>query len=238
MSSAGTPVDQMFTRKKDVRSASPVSMASSSADEDDLSQQAPATQQPPRQLTNVLAAFADAGVRSRKRADTQASVSSSRSRRVAAAAKESYPSTPEFRELDRVLKRVTADWPMISPEDDEQQEFDLVTLALRLLDDQRALDSFLRRKTELTTALKAIIQKNYKAFDASVGAYNLAGTSLTGAQKEVGSLRHELDGIKDVLARKAKELGQMEMKRDECAEAERILDTMSVSLCSTQYFRR
>jgi hypothetical protein len=239
MSSSGFSLDPRNgdpSRQEHVRSPSPISVASSSSTESERPSPANPPQRPPRQLNNVLAAFADAGSRSRKRADTMASASSARSRRAAAANK-NYPSSPEFQEIDRVLRRIDDGWPMVLPGDDDQEEFDVVTLALRLLSDKGALDSFLRREGELKNALKALTQKHYKAFDASVGAYNLAGTGLTGAQKEVGSLRHDLEGVKDVLARRAKELAQMEMRRDECAEAERILDTMSgpvPSGCPTQ----
>jgi hypothetical protein len=94
-------------------------------------------------------------------------------RRVAAA-KENYPSSRDFRELDRVLKRVDNYWPLKTTSNKNS------TLALRLFDDQRALDSFLRRKTKL----KLYYTENCKAFDASVG-----GAYVEEMQAEVRSDR-------------------------------------------------
>jgi Sec8 exocyst complex component specific domain len=238
MSSGGFSLDPRngdLSRQEPARSHSPISVASSSSTEGERRPANP-PQRPPRQLHNVLAAFADAGHRSRKRADTMASASSARSRRTAAG-KENYPSSPEFQDIDKILKHLEEGWPMVLS-DDDHEEFDVVTLTLSLLDDQRALGTFLDRETELKNALTVLTEGHYKPLDASVGAYNLAGTSLNGAQKEVGSLRHDLEGVKDVLARRAKELAQMEMRRDECAEAERILDTMSVPRRSHVLSRR
>lgn len=160
---------------------------------------------------------------------------------------QNYPSTPAFREIERVLDTISQDWPMlILPEDENDNAvtkktaanaddgFNPVPLALSLMGDparedrsgRSRLQSFLRVKQDLERALKSHIQLHYRAFDASVSAYNSTLVNMTSAQKEVVKLRNLLGDVKNVLGAKRTELANMRTRRDELSEMSRILDTV------------
>jgi exocyst complex component 4 len=152
-----------------------------------------------------------------------------------------YPSTPAFREIERVLARIEVDWPELMPpevEDDaanpggaatRRADFDAVTLALSLLDARsppERFNSFLRLKDDLGRALKSHIQLHYQAFDTSVSAYNNVLANLGSAQKETNDLRHTLSEVRDILLTRRTELSGMTTRRTELNEMENVLNTL------------
>lgn len=150
--------------------------------------------------------------------------------------KAAIPSTPAFREMERVLAQVTADWPELLPpsvrEDqvgnDENGEdvFDPVTLALTLVAPDASPDrfrNFMATKEALSRSLKSSIQTHYRAFDASVSAYNGLLSNLSAAQKNTSSLRSTLDDVRTTLGKARTELGVLEARRTELAEMDKIL---------------
>lgn len=157
------------------------------------------------------------------------------------AAQEALPSTPAFREMERVLAQVANEWPELLPpgtgeglatqegEEEDVQEsnaFDPVTLALSLVDPEATQDrfrSFLATKEALARSLKSSIQTHYRSFDASVSSYNGLQTNLSFAQKNASSLRSTLEEVRETLGKGRAELGVLESRRTELNEMDRIL---------------
>lgn len=147
------------------------------------------------------------------------------------------PSTPAFREMERVLAQVANDWPELLPPsvDDETGEeanednFDPVTLALSLVNEEgstRRLDSFLATKEALSQSLKSSIHTHYRAFDASASSYNGLVQNLTHAQKNTTELRKVLEEVRETLGKRRTDLAVLEARRTELAEMDRILVTI------------
>lgn len=141
----------------------------------------------------------------------------------------SYPMTPGFRDIEKVLYQIRQDWEgtgiagaEASPEEDGDEDrvgrgtggaatFSPVALALDLLASEgpspvesrlaagQSLSSFLRLKEKLERALQLTIQANYRQFDASVGAYHVVRRSVDASQRRVGELRHRLTESREVL---------------------------------------
>lgn len=200
----------------------------------------PTQPEPPKAMNAVLSAFSDAGQRGRNKSDTS-TAPPSRSRRGGESAQgessrikslnKKYPSTPAFKEIEKVLDRIAAEWPELLPDHEHGTEFDPVSLALSMLDPDGddasgKLASFVRLEKDLGRALKGHIQSHYRAFDASVSAYNGTLANLGSASKQVGSLRSRLAEVKDVLGTRRSELGVITTRKNELAEMERILDTI------------
>jgi len=129
-----------------------------------------------------------------------------------------------------VLERIGSEWPELLPSSDPAVEFDPVSLALSMLDpasiDESAgkLASFMRLERDLGKALKSHIQSHYRAFDASISAYNGTLANLGSASKQVAQLRARLNEVHDVMGTKRSELGSIAARKTELAEMERILD--------------
>lgn len=147
------------------------------------------------------------------------------------------PSTPAFREMERVLAQVANDWPELLPPgvDDETGEeanednFDPVTLALSLVNEEgstRRLESFLATKEALSQSLKSSIHTHYRAFDASASSYNGLVQNLTHAQKNTTELRKVLEEVRETLGKRRTDLAVLEARRTELAEMDRILVTI------------
>lgn len=154
-----------------------------------------------------------------------------------------YPSTPAFREIERVLGRIEQDWPELIPPEapadgtlgaaTKRQDFDAVTLALSLLDPSsppERFSSFMRLKDDLGRALKSHIQLHYQAFDTSVSAYNNVLANLGSAQKETNDLRSTLSDVREILLTRRTELSGMTSRRTELNEMENVLDTLCVAM--------
>lgn len=197
------------------------------------------------------------GTRSRDRSDTAASKGSSaaaasnaRSRRGAVGVQgesarfratmqpqSGLPSTPAFREMERVLAQVANEWPELLPpvpdeetgEEPDEDQFDPVTLALSLVNEEgptRRLESFLATKEALSQSLKSSIQTHYRAFDASASSYNGLILNLTHAQKNTTELRKVLEEVRETLGKRRTDLAVLEARRTELAEMDRILVTI------------
>jgi exocyst complex component 4 len=150
---------------------------------------------------------------------------------------QSHPSTPAFREMERVLAKVASEWPELLPpapddetgEPHEEDNFDPVTLALSLVNEegsQRRLDSFLATKDALSQSLKSSIQTHYRAFDASASSYTSLVLNLTHAQKDTTELRKVLEEVRETLGKRRTDLAVLEARRTELAEMDRILMTI------------
>lgn len=203
----------------------------------------------PKAMNTVMAAFSDAGRRFNQqqnqvpaKAKTRKTAfgeqgESARMKRL----QQEFPATPAFRAIERVLAQIAQNWPMLLPQDlpdegpfgnDADDHFNPVPLALALLDpasiDQSAsqLNHFLQLKEDLGDALKSHIQLHYRAFDASVSAYNGVVANLRAAQKQVSGLRSNIGNVTKVLGSRREELAGMVSRRDELSEMCRILDTM------------
>ena len=161
---------------------------------------------------------------------------SARARAGHASALEQVPSTPAFREMERVLAQVAAEWPELLPPEDAVQgdnaeglgedAFDPVTLALSLVEPdapQERFRSFLETKDALSRSLKSSIQTHYRSFDASVSSYNGLLANLTSAQKNTSALRSRLEEVRETLGKNRTELGVLEARRTELNEMDRIL---------------
>lgn len=147
------------------------------------------------------------------------------------------PSTPAFREMERVLAQVANDWPELLPpapdeetgEEANEDNFDPVTLALSLVNEEgstRRLDSFLATKEALSQSLKSSIHTHYRAFDASASSYNGLVQNLTHAQKNTTELRKVLEDVRETLGKRRTDLAVLEARRTELAEMDRILVTI------------
>lgn len=162
------------------------------------------------------------------------------SSRMRGATQQEVPSTPAFKEMERVLAQVANDWPELVPptpedrlegnnvtvEEDETNAFDPVTLALSLVDSQADPEryrSFLATKESLSRSLNSSIQTHYRSFDASISSYNGLLLNLTFAQKNTGHLRSTLEEVRETLGKGRSELGVLEARRTELAEMDRIL---------------
>lgn len=206
----------------------------------------------PKSMKNVLAALNDAGKRQRTQQQAQ-QASKARARRTGVSdqgesarmkrLQQELPAGPAFRAIERVLGQIAQDWPMLLPTDDvddtplgtnPDDDYNPVPLALALLDpasiDQSGsrLNDFLQVKEDLGEALKSHIQSHYRAFDASVSAYNSVVANLKAAQKQVHGLKGGIGDVTKVLGSKREELASMVQRRDELSEMSRILDTMFV----------
>ena len=161
----------------------------------------------------------------------------------AASALEKVPSTPAFREMERVLAQVATEWPELLPPEAAVQNndagasdadaeglgedaFDPVTLALSLVEPdapQERFRSFLATKDALSRSLKSSIQTHYHSFDASVSSYNGLLANLTAAQRNTSALRSRLEEVRETLGKNRTELGVLEARRTELNEMDRIL---------------
>lgn len=212
----------------------------------------------PKSMKNVLAALNDAGKRHQRTQQQAQMLAKERARRTGVSEQgesarmkrlqQQLPATPAFRAIERVLGQISQDWPMLLPTDDPEDtpfgsapesDFNPVPLALALLQptsmDQQSgsrLEQFLQCKEELGEALKSHIQLHYRAFDASVSAYNGVVANLKAAQKQVHGLKGGIGNVTKVLGSKREELAGMVQRRDELSEMARILDTMFVELVS------
>lgn len=171
---------------------------------------------------------------------------SARARKTAAAP--ALPSNPAFREMERVLEQVAQEWPELlppdlaarpangdagggenGPDDDGEDTFDPVTLALALVDpaaDSRQEDrfrSFLSTKDALHRSLQSSIRTHYGTFDASVSAYNGLLSNMTHAQRNAATLRSALEDVREMLGKGRAELGVLEARRTELNEIDKIL---------------
>lgn len=147
------------------------------------------------------------------------------------------PSTPAFREMERVLAQVANEWPELLPpapdeetgEPGDEDSFDPVTLALSLVNEEgstRSLDSFLATKEALSHSLKSSIQTHYRAFESSASSYNGLVQNLTHAQKNTTELRKVLEEVRETLGKRRTDLAVLEARRTELAQMDRILATI------------
>ena len=164
------------------------------------------------------------------------------SSRIRGTTQQETPSTPAFREMERVLAQVANDWPeLVPPNSDDRLEdagdkedeglFDPVTLALSLVDSQADPERFrlfLATKESLSRSLKSSIQTHYRSFDASVTSYNGLLSNLSFAQKNTTNLRTTLEEVRETLGKGRSELGVLEARRTELAEMDRILVTVEM----------
>jgi exocyst complex component 4 len=228
---------------------SPVASSSRAAPAsvDDFENQLQRNQPVPKAMNTVLAALADAGQRNRSGSGSTLPVAQPQKRtrrggvgeqgessRMKPRNTADYPATPAFREIQRVLVQIEDEWPSLMPlesEDGTRQDFSPIQVALALLDTDNGgrnprLQSFLRLKEDLSKAVKMHIQLHYRAFDASVSAYNSTLANLGSAQKEVVQLRNKLGDVREVLSTRRSELVAMVARRDELSEMSKILDSM------------
>ncbi|MBW0461217.1 hypothetical protein O181_000932 [Austropuccinia psidii MF-1] len=131
---------------------------------------------------------------------------------------QSYPLTPGFQEIERVLEKIKLNWDhtgIAGPNHDHHpsSHFTPVGLALELLDNENSnqseskrstdlidqkeksipsLSSFLKLKAELEKALQLTIQASYRQFDASLTSYNLVKASVDQSYKKVSDLKAKL----------------------------------------------
>ncbi|KAH7055486.1 Sec8 exocyst complex component-specific domain-containing protein [Auriculariales sp. MPI-PUGE-AT-0066] len=176
------------------------------SEEDEPASQSP--QQAPRQLGNVLAAFASAG-QSRQRTRQH-----------------DEPVRPPPRARDRRQNGATRPRAATGEVDDPDEwgfvmddDFNPVELALQLLD-----DSFSRSKLLLERSLKSTVDKHYQAFAASLPHHSALVTSLTTSQQQITEARAKLQEAKDAFSTKRADLVQLWSRGQTVEEMIKILD--------------
>lgn len=209
-------------------------------------------------LSKAVAAFSSAGSAAKMRKNTSqdsqpvsqepvSSATTGRGRRGAVGVqgesarmrgqprRSAVPTTPAFREMERVLTQAIEQWPELMPpsvlEDRQEQgeegdSFDPVSLALSLVAPDASPDrfrAFMSTKDALSRSLKGSINTHYRAFDGSISSYNGLLSNLAAAQSNTSSLRSSLEEVRETLGKARKELGVLEARRTELAEMDRIL---------------
>jgi exocyst complex component 4 len=123
----------------------------------------------------------------------------------------------------------------IDGEQDDEKDFEPVSLALGLLDpsstgSQNSLQAFLRMKAELDQAISATLSSNkaeYRAYESSITTYNATLTSLSAGQRQVGELKKRLGDVRERLEAKGREgLAGMYHRMNHLEEMGKILDDM------------
>ncbi|KAL8293460.1 hypothetical protein RQP46_000161 [Phenoliferia psychrophenolica] len=206
-------------------------------------------------LASAISAFSSAGQRrdGRRGGLADQGFATAAAQATAAAIKKStaldptqYPDTPAFREIEQVLRKVGADWPVLmtgtSADKDAEQDggardFDAVTLALGLLDPESAggaqsLNAFLRMKSELDRAISSTLNgsgpsggASYRAYESSITTYNSTLASLARSQRQVGELKKNLGEVRERLEGKGREgLAGMWARMSHLEEMGKILD--------------
>lgn len=225
----------------------------------------PASGQATPVLASAISAFSSAGQRRDGRRGGLADQGFFPTPAVAASSKKStvldptqYPDTPAFREIEAVLRKVGADWPVLmtgtsaDPEaEGGARDFDAVTLALGLLDPETAggaqsLQAFLRMKSELDHAISATLAgsgpaggASYRAYESSITTYNSTLASLARSQKQVAELKKNLGDVRERLEGKGREgLVGMWARSGHLEEMGKILDEMCALYWSLGCVRR
>lgn len=151
-----------------------------------------------------------------------------------------YPDTPAFREIEAVLRKIRADWPVILQGSSEEiggtsSTFDPISLGLSLLDPStvgtpNSLPAFLRLKAELDHAISSTLSASstsHRAYENSIATYNSTLSTLTNNVKQVEELRRGMTESRDKLESKGREgLGSMYHRMGHLEEMVKILDEM------------
>lgn len=210
---------------------------------------------PTTALNDAISAFSAAGSRRDGRrgglADqgytAQAKVKQAR---ASALNPEAYPDTPAFREIDAALKRVAAEWPVLTYGTSlsgsanttntaavaSEREFDPVSLALGLLDPSsadggsRSLDAFLDMKAQLDHAIESTLSSSsssYRAYESSISTHNSTLQTLGASQRTVAELKTQLADAREKLDGKGKDgLLGMYNRMHHLEEMGKLLDEM------------
>ena len=203
-------------------------------------------------LNDAITAFSSAGARRDGRrgglADqgyTSSAQAKAKAARSTALNPNEYPDTPAFREVEAVLKKVAAEWPVLmygtsvgpggDGEDDDEKDFDPVSLALGLLDPTsvggaNSLPAFLRLKVQLDAAISSTLSSSsssYRAYESSITTHNSTLQSLTTSQRQVAELKKTLTEAREKLEGKGREgLVGMWNRMSHLEEMGKILDEM------------
>ncbi|OZJ02130.1 hypothetical protein BZG36_04585 [Bifiguratus adelaidae] len=123
-----------------------------------------------------------------------------------------------------VLREVRTGWEFMMAED-----FDPVTLALRLMDDSsvglgRDYGVFKQILRDLNQALQSITNDTYQGFNSSIGTFGGVLDNITDSQARVNDLKANLRKVKEVLRTRRADLLQLWYKSEEYKEMLSVLD--------------
>lgn len=143
-----------------------------------------------------------------------------------------WPDTIPFKQVERVMRAVRQDWPMLlastsASSTDSAADFDTVDLALHLLESKRDHDLFSSLKTALDESIGSLLDADYRAYETSISTYNATLQGLAHAQKHVESIRQSLSSSREGLNGAGKEaLIGMWTRLKELEECEKLVEEM------------